>query len=177
MIIKHDRRIFREVHEARKGLWVFSWLCFSDADWLGRKTLITWDLEFLKQVKLTIRSLIIIDICMGTKTVPKINVSPQFWTLKKLKKLVVMRSKNVNLYVTFQGKFSDFLQRDSVKAWETGPELGQILNFLSTVSRNQKLSEILQIFSNRCNRPLGHRICYLRAWKGYFSFSSESYFR
>ena len=31
---------FWEIHEVRKGLWAcFSWLCFSDADWL---TLVTW---------------------------------------------------------------------------------------------------------------------------------------
>ena len=44
MIIKHGRQIFWEIHEVRKdvcGLF-FSWLCFSDADWLGRQTLITW---------------------------------------------------------------------------------------------------------------------------------------
>ena len=29
-----------EIHEVRKGLWVFfSWLSFSDADWLVRQTL------------------------------------------------------------------------------------------------------------------------------------------
>ena len=28
---------FWEIHELRKGFWVFSWLCFSDADWLGGK--------------------------------------------------------------------------------------------------------------------------------------------
>ena len=31
-----------EIHEVRKGVVCFSWLCFSDADWLGRQTPITW---------------------------------------------------------------------------------------------------------------------------------------
>ena len=39
MIIKHDRHIFREVHEACKDLWTFFLLCLRDADW---QTLITW---------------------------------------------------------------------------------------------------------------------------------------
>ena len=32
-----------EMHQVRKGLWaLFSWLCFTCADWLGRQTPITW---------------------------------------------------------------------------------------------------------------------------------------
>ena len=46
MNIKHGRRIFGEIHEVRKGLWAFLfvclWACLSDADWLDRQTLITW---------------------------------------------------------------------------------------------------------------------------------------
>ena len=42
MIIKHGRHILGEIHgEVRKGVWAF-WLCFLDADWLGRQTPITW---------------------------------------------------------------------------------------------------------------------------------------
>ena len=33
---------FGEIHEVRKGLWGFSWSCFSDADWLGWQTPVTW---------------------------------------------------------------------------------------------------------------------------------------
>ena len=41
--ITHHRHIFKETHEVRKGLWAFfSWLCFWDADWLSKQTLITW---------------------------------------------------------------------------------------------------------------------------------------
>ena len=43
MIIKHGRHIFwGEIYEVRKGLWaLFFCLCVSDADWLGKQTLIT----------------------------------------------------------------------------------------------------------------------------------------
>ena len=34
---------FWEIHKVHKGMWAsFSWLCFSCADWLGKKTLVTW---------------------------------------------------------------------------------------------------------------------------------------
>ena len=40
MVNKHGRHFFPP---ERKGMWAFSsWLCFSDADWLGRQTPITW---------------------------------------------------------------------------------------------------------------------------------------
>ena len=40
---KHGRHIFWEIHEVRKVLWAFfSWLWYSDADWLGRQSPITW---------------------------------------------------------------------------------------------------------------------------------------
>ena len=43
LIIKHDRHIFWEIHEVRRGMWAFfSLLCFSDADWLCRRNPISW---------------------------------------------------------------------------------------------------------------------------------------
>ena len=42
-IYYHGRHIFLlEIYEVRKGLWaLFFCLCVSDADWLGKQTLIT----------------------------------------------------------------------------------------------------------------------------------------
>ena len=50
IIISHNNQIawlsqthFRQIHKVHKGLSAsFSWLCFSDADWQSRQTLITW---------------------------------------------------------------------------------------------------------------------------------------
>ena len=39
---------FWEIHEVRKGMWAFL-LCFTGADWLSRKTPITWKESFLRQ--------------------------------------------------------------------------------------------------------------------------------
>ena len=40
--VLHGRHILGEIHgKVRKGVWA-SWLCFLDADWLGRQTPITW---------------------------------------------------------------------------------------------------------------------------------------
>ena len=40
MMIKHGRHIVLEIHEARKGFWAFFLMCFSEANWLGRESLL-----------------------------------------------------------------------------------------------------------------------------------------
>ena len=41
--LSNGRHIFwRAAQGAQRFVGLFSWLCFSDADWLGRKTLVTW---------------------------------------------------------------------------------------------------------------------------------------